>query len=128
MKHIPTFESFQIRANTAILNENEEEVNEDFGAIAIGVMLAYFGIKTLKVIGRAILGAIGERQQVEPEKLKDIVQEIVVKASSETGTGVGFLQGALLKKELDQKIDSGEIKTLGDIRKYLEDYQKKETK
>ena len=128
MKHIPTFESFQIRANTAILNENEEEVNEDFGAIAIGVMLAYFGIKTLKVIGRAIFGAIGERQEVEPEKLKDIVQEIVVKASSETGTGVGFLQGALLKKELDQKIDSGEIKTLGDIRKYLEDYQKKETK
>jgi len=31
-------------------NIEESAINEDFGAIAIGVMLAYFGIKTLKVI------------------------------------------------------------------------------
>jgi hypothetical protein len=128
MKHIESFKSFDKRNDVIKEDENLDTINEDFGTIAIGVMLAYFGIKTLKIIGRAILGAIGERQEIEPEKLKKIVEEIVLKAASETGTGVGVLQAAVLKKELDQDIESGKIKTLGDIRKHLEDYQNKETK
>jgi hypothetical protein len=91
-------------------------------------MLAYFGLKVLKVVTRSVLGAIGERVEVGPEKLKQIVEEVIIKTAAETGTGVGFLQGASLKKELDAKIDSGDIKTMGDVRKFMEDYQKKETK
>ncbi len=111
-----------------IFEDNDEEVNESIGAIALGVMLAYFGLKVLKVVTRSVLGAIGERVELEPEKLKKVVEETIIKTAAETGTGVGFLQGALLKKELDEKIDSREIKTMGDVRKFLEDYQKKETR
>lgn len=139
MKHIPTFESFQTKNSDDINNliesteedifeDNDEDMNESIGAIALGVMLAYFGLKVLKVVTRSVLGAIGERVELEPEKLKKVVEETIIKAAAETGTGVGFLQSAILKKELDEKIDSREIKTMGDVRKFLEDYQKKETR
>ena len=104
------------------------ELNEDFGAVALGVMLAYFGIKTLKLVSRYVLGSIGDRVEVEPAKLKKLVAEMITKAATETGTGEGFLMASALKKEIDAKIDSGDIKTIGDIKKFYEDYQKKETK
>ena len=108
--------------------EESEELNEDFGAVALGVMLAYFGIKTLKLISRYVLGSIGDRVEVEPAKLKKLVAEMITKAATETGRGEGFLMASALKKEIDAKIDSGDIKTIGDIKKFYEDYQKKETK
>lgn len=111
-----------------MFEDNDEELNEDFGTIALGVMLAYFGIKTIKVIARYVLGSIGERVEIEPDKLKKLISEMITQAATETGTGVGFLLASSLKKEIDAKIDSGEIKTIGDVKKFYEDYQKKEMK
>jgi len=108
--------------------DESEEVNEDFGAIAIGVMLAFAGLNLLKGIATRVLGRWGENQEQDPEKLKKIVAEIAVNTANQTGANTALLQNADIKKELDEKIDSGEIKNLGQLRKFFEDYQKKQIK
>lgn len=88
-----------------------------------GIMLLLF---SLRRILRAILGFIGRRVTLEPEKLKKFVKEIIINTAAKAEGRNGFLQSQDLKKELDAKIDSGEIKTLGQVRKYLLEYQNKE--
>jgi hypothetical protein len=104
----------------------ESQLFESVGTIALGIMVAYVGLKVIGYIGRKILGTIGMNVNIEPEKLKEIVQEIVFEAASKTGTKVNLLQTAVIINALNKSIDAGEIKTLDGVKKYMETYTETE--
>lgn len=117
----------KVNGNKFTVNESEE-LNEDFGTVALGILIAYAGINLLKGIANRVLGRWVEGQEQDPDKLKKIVAEIASDTATQTGTNATLLQSSAIKKELDDKIDSGAIKNLGQLRKFFEDYQKKQMK
>jgi hypothetical protein len=105
-------------------DEKNENLQEGVGTIALGIMLAYAGLKVLKFAAKKVAGAIGRKVKLDPDKLKDITMEMVKAVAVETGSGADLLLGIDLKRQIDAKIDSGEIKTVGGIQKEMEDYLK----
>lgn len=101
---------------------NESVVNEDVGTIALGVMLAWVGLKVIGAVAKQILGKIGMNVEVAPEKLKQITNDMVLSAAKATGSGKAVLLGTFLKIELDKKIESGEIKTVNALEKAMKEY------
>lgn len=104
--------------------EKNENLQEGVGTIALGIMLAYAGLKVLKFVAKKVVGAVGKNVKLEPVNLKKITMEMVKNVAKETGSGADLLLGIALKREIDAKIDSGEIKTIGGIQKAMEDYLK----
>ena len=102
----------------------ESKVNEMIGTFALGVMLAWAGIKVLKVVAKKVVGTIGMNVEVSADELKNITQEMVDKVAEETGSASAILDTTNLKMDIDKKIDSGEIKNIAGINKELERYLK----
>lgn len=94
------------------------------GKFALGVMLAWAGIKLLKPVAKKIVGAIGANIEVSAYELKELTKNLVDKVAEETGSDVAILETTNLKTNIDKKIDSGEIKTIAGVNKELEDYLK----
>jgi hypothetical protein len=103
---------------------NEGIINEDFGTIAIGIMLAWAGIKVLKFVAKKLFAGIGSNMELTPERLKRATVEMIKSISSETNIGASFLMGHYLTKLINSDIDSGKIKTINDIEKAMRDYLK----
>jgi hypothetical protein len=101
---------------------SESVVNEGIGTIALGIMLAWVGIKVLGAVTKKVLGNIASNIEISPDKLKQLTTEMAMKVEQETGTGRGLLLGSFLKLDLDKKIDSGNIKTVNDLNKAMEAY------
>lgn len=106
----------------------ESELFESIGAIALGIMIAYVGIKTLGFISRKILGVIGKSVTLEPEKLKEIVQGIAFEASKETGAKINLIQVAEIISILNKGIDDGTISTIDNMEKYIKEYAEMQLK
>ena len=104
--------------------EENENLQEGVGTVALGIMLAYAGLKVLKFVAKKVVGAIGKNVELEPSKLKKVSTEIVKRVAEETNSGAHLFYGIALKREIDDKIDSGEIKTIRGIQKAMEDYLK----
>ena len=102
----------------------ESKVTEMIGTFALGVMLAWAGIKVLKVVAKKVVGTIGMNVEVSADELKNITQEMVDKVAEETGSASAILDTTNLKMDIDKKIDSGEIKNIAGINKELERYLK----
>ncbi|MEY5133238.1 MAG: hypothetical protein RLZZ198_1242 [Bacteroidota bacterium] len=79
----------------------------------------------LKGLIKRVLERWVENLKEDPKKLKKIVAEIADNTAKDPGANTVLLQNADIRKELDDKIDSGEIKTLGQLREFFEGYQKK---
>lgn len=100
----------------------ESVVNEGIGTIALGIMLAWGGIKVLKAVTKKVLGNIASNIEIAPDKLKQLTTEMAMKVEQDTGNGRGLLLGSFLKLDLDKKIGSGEIKTVNDLNKAMKAY------
>lgn len=101
---------------------NEAEVNEGVGTIALGIMLAWVGLRVIGAVAKKVLGKIGANVEIAPEQLKQITNDLALRVAKETGSGQSVLLGTFLKIELDKKIDSGEIKTVNALEKAMEEY------
>ena len=98
------------------INE-DERVDEGFIAIAGGIIMAVLGLKILKAIAKGVLRGIGMNIKVSPEKLKDVVSKIQTETLKSGGLqGSDILAMTAWTRELNQKIDSGQITTLKQIR------------
>lgn len=104
------------------VNVKKSQINEDFGAIAIGIMLAWAGIKVLKVVAKKLFAGIGGNMKLDADKLKRATVEMVKSISNETNIGASFLMGHYLTKLINSDIDSGKIKTINDIEKEMRNY------
>jgi len=94
-------------------SEESESVNESF--IVIGsVIAAVLGFKLLRDLAGKIIGKIGRGLEQTPEDLKKYVNEVCDEAASEMG-GSDKSKGEAWRKYVLNKIDSGEITTLGGI-------------
>jgi hypothetical protein len=94
------------------------------GSFALGVILAWAGFKVLKAVAKKVIEAIGSRIEEPPDKLKELTKNLVDKVAEETGSATAILDVTKLKADIDKKIDSGEIKTIGGVNKELERYLK----
>jgi hypothetical protein len=103
---------------------NESVVNEGVGTIALGVMLAWAGLKVLGVIAKKVIGKIAFNAELPPEKLKKVVADMVKNISKKTGSAEVLLVGTAVKIDLDRKIDAGELKTVNDLKRAMENYLK----
>jgi hypothetical protein len=127
-RKIMAFEDF-IKENT-VFNYNDDEADVKFdeslkegvGTVALGIMVAFAGIKLLKLVAGKVVRNIGKNVKLPQNELKDISMELSKAVAAKTGTGLGVIQGLALKKSLDDKIDSGEISSIKDIEKHLKDY------
>ncbi len=126
MKNVLKFNEFTNESFE--LNEADESVNEGIGTIALGIMLAWAGLKVIKVVAKKIIGKIAFNAELKPEMLKSIVDETTKKVSAQTGTSQSILLTSLLKIELDKRIDAGELKTVNDVNNAMEDYIKSNEK
>jgi len=52
--------------------EENENLQEGVGTVALGIMLAYAGLKVLKFVAKKVVGAIGKNVELEPSKLKKV--------------------------------------------------------
>ena len=102
----------------------EAVVTEMIGTFALGVMLAWAGIKVLKVVAKKVVGTIGMNVEVSADELKKLTDEMVNKVAEETGSATAILNTTNLKADIDKKIDSGDIKNIAGINKELENYLK----
>jgi hypothetical protein len=94
------------------------------GSVALDILLVWAGFKVLKAVVKKVIGAIGTRIEQPADKLKEVTQELVDKVAEETGSATTILDVTKLKADIDKKIDSGEIKTIGGVNKELERYLK----
>lgn len=101
---------------------DDAEVNEGIGTIALGIMLAWVGLKVIGAVAKQVLGKIGANVEIAPEQLKQITNDLVLRVAKETGSGQSVLLSTFLKRELDKKIDSGEIKTVNALEKAMKEY------
>jgi hypothetical protein len=101
---------------------NEGIVNEGIGTIAIGIMLAWAGLKVLKFVAKKLFAGIGSNMELTPERLKRATVEMIKSISNETNIGASFLMGHYLTKLINADIDSGKIKTINDIEKAMRNY------
>jgi len=101
---------------------NEGIVNEGIGTIAIGIMLAWAGLKVLKFVAKKLFAGIGSNMELTPERLKRATVEMIKSISNETNIGASFLMGHYLTKLINTDIDSGKIKTINDIEKAMRNY------
>ena len=101
---------------------DESVTNEGVGTIALGIMLAWVGLKVIKTVAKKIIGKIGANVELPAEKLKQITDEMVSNVAKETGSGKMLLLSTFLKIDMDKKIDSGEIKTISALEKAMEEY------
>lgn len=100
----------------------ESTTNEGVGTIALGIMLAWVGLKVIKAVAKTIIGKIGANVELPAEKLKQITDEMVTRVAKETNSGKMLLASTFLKIDMDKKIDSGEIKTISALEKAMEEY------
>jgi hypothetical protein len=100
----------------------EESIDEGVGTIALGIMLAWAGLKLLKAVAKKVIGNIASNIEIAPDKLKQLTSELGMKVAQETGNGAALVLGSFLKIDLDKKIDSGEIKTVNELEKAMKAY------
>lgn len=103
MKHITNFKDWQ-KSNT---------VNESLLlTVQAGIVLGLLGVKGIIAIVRKAAQKMGENTELEKSELKKLVNQIVNDISNEDKSGKSFMA---LEKELNDKIDSGEINKARDI-------------
>jgi hypothetical protein len=109
-------------AGVAESRKGDQPVNEGVLTIAAGVILGFMGLKLLGAVARKIVGAIGANVKQEPAKLKLILKKVVEDTIAEAGSmlGANLIQIAIIKGQIDKKIDSGEITTIGEMMKAFE--------
>ena len=78
------------------------------------VIAAILGFKLLRDLANKIIGKIGRGIKQTPEDLKKYVNEVCDEAAAEMG-GSDKSKGEAWRKYALDKIDSGEITTLGGI-------------
>ena len=94
------------------------------GSVALDILLVWAGFKVLKAVVKKVIGAIGTRIEQPADKLKELTKNLVDKVAEETDSATAILDVTKLKADIDKKIDSGEIKTIGSVNKELERYIK----
>jgi hypothetical protein len=127
-----TKEQLRMQMLAGIITEGEYKQQLDeigIGSMALGAAVAYFGYKALKSVAQKVLNIIqlnSEEMTKErsPEDLKRVVSNIAEEAGKTTGGGMGFVKELLITRRLGDKIDSGEIKTLGQLKIAYQDYLK----
>ena len=114
-----TQEQLRMQMLAGIITESQykEKLNESVLGIAAGVILGFVGLKLLGAVARKIVGEIGANVKQEPAKLKLILKKIVEDTIAEAGSmlGTNLMQIVLIKGQIDKKIDSGEITTIGEM-------------
>lgn len=103
-----------------ILNESTGELNESAIAIAGGIILAVIGLNALRSLVNRVLVGIGKNVEIEPEKLKTLVKDMSTEALS---SGLNSKDASAInawQRKVESLIDSGEIKTLGQVEKYID--------
>lgn len=103
-----------------ILNESTGEINESAFAIAGGIILAVIGLNAVRSLVNRVLVGIGKNVEVEPEKLKTLVREMSTEALS---VGLNTKDASIInnwQRKVESLIDSGEIKTLGQVEEYMD--------
>jgi hypothetical protein len=103
-----------------ILNENTGEINESAFAIAGGIILAVMGLNAIRSLVNRVLVGIGKNVEIEPDKLKTLVREMSSEALS---VGLNTKDSSIInnwQRKVESLIDAGEIKTLGQVEKYMD--------
>jgi hypothetical protein len=128
-----TQEQLRMQMLAGIITEGEYKQQLDeigIGSMALGAMVGYFGYKSLKSIAQKVLNLINLNSEEmtkerSPEDLKIILNNIANQAGKAVGgEGTGFITELLLLRRLEDKIDSGEITTLGQLQVAFKDYLK----
>jgi len=93
-------------------------VNESISItdLQLAVILGIMGWIPLKRLIKSIAVKVGGSLNVEPDKLKKVAAEILEEVEKKNESGISL---STLKQNLMSKIDSGEIKTIGQLTKYF---------
>ena len=110
MKHVNNFNQW----NSA--NQLNEGV---IAAIQVGIILGILGWKGLKFLTKKLAQKIGDGVDLDEAKLKSIIDDVIDHVQQEDRSGMSLAQ---IRGALKAKVDSGEIKKIGDIEKALKDY------
>jgi hypothetical protein len=98
-------------------SDNTEETNESFAVVG-GIILGIVGLKFMRDLAKKLFSKIGKGIEQTPEELKKFVEDTYAEAAAEL-TGSDKSKADSWKKDLDAKIDSGEIKTLGELETHI---------
>jgi DNA-binding Xre family transcriptional regulator len=105
------------RRETLAKEEEEDDRNESFVVIGV-VIAAVVGYGLFRRIGNKILGHIGKQLDCTPEELTEYINKVTDEAVVDMA-GPNKTRAENWRKYMLEKIDSGEIKTLGDVEKEL---------
>ena len=96
-----------------------QPVNENISLITlqIGVILGLFGWAALKRLIKEVAIKLGSNLEQEPAKLKKVVDDVFAEVSKKNDSGINIKGVA---KDIKDKIDAGEIKTIAQITKYFD--------
>jgi hypothetical protein len=109
MKHVHNFGGWKA----------ENNINESLiVTLQVGIILGVIGWKGLKLLIKKVAEKIGANAELDPAKLKEIVDAVIKDVSAVDKSGMKLTE---LSRELKSRIDAGEIKKISDIEKALKD-------
>ena len=126
-------ETLRMQMLAGIITESEykTQLNEiGIGTMALGAMVGYFGYKALKSIAQKVLNLVNLNSEEmtrerSPEDLKKVLETIANQAGKAAGgEGIAFMTELVVLRRLGDKIDSGEITTLGQLQVAFKEYLK----
>ncbi|MFM7664223.1 MAG: hypothetical protein ACKO68_06820 [Bacteroidota bacterium] len=101
------------RRETLAKEEEEDDINESYVVIGV-VIAAVIGFGLLRRIGNKILGHIGKKLDCTPEELTEYINKVTDESVVDL-TGPDKTRAENWRKYMLEKIDSGEITTLGQV-------------
>lgn len=109
MKHVHNFGGWKA----------ENNINESLiVTLQVGIILGVLGWKGLRILIKKVAEKIGANAELDPAKLKEIVDSVIKDISEMDKSGMKLTE---LSRELKSRIDAGEIKKISDIEKALKD-------
>jgi hypothetical protein len=112
MKHVSNFNNWH----------SANQLNESLIlTVQAGIVIGLLGIKGIIAIVRKVAQKLGENVELEKSELKDLVGQIMDDIQKADKSGKSF---SALEKELNSKIESGEITKARDIVTVIKDLTK----
>lgn len=100
------------------INVYAKEQNESAILIIGGIFLSAILFRLIMKGFKKIIGKVGANVELSPEKLESYIDELCDDIKKENSHNENDIE--LIRQMIHRKIISGEIKTIGDMIKYIE--------
>ena len=119
-------EEIESHFNLTDKSVNEQQINEDFGTIALGVAGGLLALKVLKFVAKKIMGGVARNVPLGKEPLYTFIDSMtkeLIKQKTMDPNGklkeVSLMDIVKLEEVLKALVDKGQLKTMNDIQNII---------